>query len=217
MARHHAFLGAKKSYREGLKAYQHGRYSEAEEFFGTARAVFVDLGEQSLAKSEQRSMLWARWNTFAAMKSLPGELFETLIRQAQELDEQELVLRARIAQLSQHRREGVVVTVEEMMRAADQAERQGLTELAGQCWSELAEMGTDLDWRAGAAVRAHELRGVGDKIGVYALYSVAVDAYGADRYDLAKRLALRVRNEAGSLQDALEELLSAIDAVVDEE
>ena len=91
---------------------------------------------------------------------------------------------------------------------SDDAVAVGLDELAAKCFSGAAELGPDLLPRAAAARRAHALD-PGAVPSVYAMYSVAVDAYNAGQYGLAEDLAVEVGPVAGDLSDAVTAVLEA--------
>jgi hypothetical protein len=82
----------------------------------------------------------------------------------------------------------------------------GLEDVEARCHGALAERAGDLDARAKEARAAHKLV-PGEVETVYALYSVAIDAYNADRVDLARELATLARPNAGALAGQLDIIL----------
>ena len=74
----------------------------------------------------------------------------------------------------------------------------------------MAEGGRPIDDRARAARRAYALD-PGDQLAVYAMYSVAVDAYNDDKLELARALCVEVLPRAGSLDAAVRGVIVAID------
>ena len=74
----------------------------------------------------------------------------------------------------------------------------------------MAEGGRPIDDRARAARRAYALD-PGEPLAVYAMYSVAVDAYNEDKPDLARALCVEVLPRAGSLDAAVRGVIGTID------
>jgi hypothetical protein len=68
-----------------------------------------------------------------------------------------------------------------------------------------ADLEPDLAKRIPIARRAFELRGH-DAIGVYAMYSAAVDAYNAEQYTLALELAEAAAPFAGALKGPIDDV-----------
>ena len=83
-------------------------------------------------------------------------------------------------------------------------------------YARIAEVATSLEARASAARRALDLRGAQDAEAVYAMYSVAVDAYNDGDAELALALADEIAPNAGSLQEAVEGVRTAARAALDE-
>jgi hypothetical protein len=81
--------------------------------------------------------------------------------------------------------------------------------LAGQVWAEVALKPGELADRAMAARKAAEHL-TGEELGTHALYAVAVDAFNAEDYGLARILAGEAGARGGALATAVTELEEAL-------
>lgn len=209
--RQEALAAAEAAYAEGMAAWEAEDWARARARFGVAWRAFEGLEERVYAHNARRGHAWALWNQAVAsdpVTALP--FFEEIVQEAIQIDDAELRVRARTARaLAALEVEGLD-PAPLLRQAAEDAEATGMTELGARAWAGLADLG-DLADRASAARRAHELD-PGGPASRYAMYSVAVDAYNADHYDLAEALAAEVLPEAGDLADAVTAVLEAAKA-----
>jgi hypothetical protein len=132
---------------------------------------------------------------------------EALVAEAVALEESELEVRARVGAAIGAGRAGRADADQRLLDAAQAAESAGLTELAGQCWSERADLSLELAERARSARAAFGLRP--DQVGIYAMYSVAVDAHNAESFALSAALCEEIMSVAGDLTDPVRAVLES--------
>lgn len=210
VAREEKMSAAAARYDAGLTAYTAGRFEEARSAFAGAQADFEGMGEKELALRARRSAAWSSYNALVTVppaKALPS--WQALVAETGKVEDPELYARAYGA--------AVMVSVAQkqpdlgarLRECTNLAEKAGLGDVGARCHGALAETpGADLAERARHAREAFRLDGAGSA-GVYALYSVAVDAYNADDNALALELATLARPKAGALAAALDEVIAA--------
>lgn len=207
VAAHERFVGAQASYDAARRAFDARRYAEAERAFVSARAAFEALGEVTHATAARRGAAWARWN--AASGSVgPSAIvtFSAVQQEAEGFGDAELAARAAAGAALVAAELRSADAVGRLRRAVVQVEAQGLSALAGRCWSYLAELEPAFDDRLRAARAAHAL---GGRAGVYAMYVVALHAYQQDAPELAVELIDEVTGDVGDLGSSLAEVRAA--------
>jgi tetratricopeptide (TPR) repeat protein len=212
MAREESMKTAFTAYETGLTAYGAGRYTAARDAFVAARQSFDALGEPAYALRARRAAAWAQYNGAVAMPIAQAyPVYRAMLEESGKVEDPELQARVygAVALGAVELKQGDPVG--SLRGCADQAEKLGLVDLAARCHGALAERGTDLDERAREARTAASLDPANPSA-VYALYSVAVDAYNAGRVDLAVALATLAKAHAGTLAGAIDELLAAAQA-----
>jgi len=218
MARQEAFQAAEQAYKRGLDAYNEGRHGQAVAAFTEAVKGFSRLGERGHASTSRRGRGWAMRS---AALLLPADQALPYLEQAEQdalaVGDTELRVKARTgAALAAAELERKDAT-RRLTEAAELAESAGLNEEAGLAYARIAEVATSMDTRASAARRAYDLRGTDDAEAVYAMYSVAVDAYNAGDAELALSLAQEIAPHAGSLAEAVEGVRSAAEQSLTQE
>ena len=215
LERHDRFQAAELAYEEARTAFAAGRHDDALRGFAASRTLFDELGETRNAAAARLGAAWAGWNGASSLS--PEEaltVYEALVVEAGALDEPELATRSRSGAAVAAARVGRDGAAELLEAAAVEAEAAEYAALAGSCWAELAELSSaPLERRARAARAALGLRA--DQVGVYAVYSVAVDAYNADQLQLAVDLAREVLPRAGDLTDAVTAVLGAAEEALE--
>jgi tetratricopeptide (TPR) repeat protein len=210
MARQEAFSAAEARYDRAREAFDRGDHQAAREGFDGAVTAFRALGETGYAATARRGRGWASRNL--ALRLPPARavpLFRQAAADGLAAGDAELQARGLVGlALSTAALDGKDA-VERLTEAAEAAETAGLPEEAGRCLAEVAERAESLEARAGAARRVMELRGPGDPEAVYAMYSVAVDAYNDGDHALALALAREIAPHAGDLADSVEAVRSA--------
>ena len=200
------------AYDEGLAAYAEGRFSTARARFSEAYTELKAAGEDTYATQARLALAWTAYNIAVGLppqEALP--FWGEVIAEAGALEDEELLARAMAAQALCADRLGLDPSGDRLRHAAGLAERTGLPSVAARCWAALAEGGRPIDDRARAARRAYALD-PGEPLAVYAMYSVAVDAYNEDKPDLARALCVEVLPRAGSLDAAVRGVIGTIDA-----
>jgi tetratricopeptide (TPR) repeat protein len=199
------------AYDAGLAAYAEGRFSTARAQFSQAYTALKAAGEATYATQARLALAWTAYNIAVGLppqEALP--FWGEVIAEAGALEDEELLARATAAQALCADRLGLDPSGDRLRHAAGLAERTGLPAVAARCWAALAEGGRPIDDRARAARRAYALD-PGDQLAVYAMYSVAVDAYNDDKLELARALCVEVLPRAGSLDAAVRGVIVAID------
>jgi tetratricopeptide (TPR) repeat protein len=213
--RHKAFTEARAAYERGRADFGEGRYERARLEFEAALAGFDTLGERRHAKAARSGRAWAMWNVAAATAPKDAiSLFDEVALEARGLDEDELGARAVAGAAIAAARLGGSDVEDRLRNAVVLTEERGLTDLTVRCWVALAESSVALATRVEAARIAHGMRQ--DEVTVYAMYSVAVDAYRADELALAIELAEGVLPHAGSLQSSVSEVRDAAQEALDD-
>ncbi|MCB9759001.1 MAG: hypothetical protein H6739_04110 [Alphaproteobacteria bacterium] len=209
IAHNAALQQALNAYDAGLNAYDAGRFQEARRLFEQAASGFAGVGESSYEARARRALAWSAYNIAVALP--PAESFPfwgELVGEAARLEDVELEARAATAAALTSMKLGTLSGPEPLLRAAEKATAAGLPEVAARAWGALAELDGPVEARAGYARKAFAL--APDEVGaIYAMYAVSVDAYNADRPDLARALAAEVLPRAGDLRDAVEGVLEA--------
>jgi len=217
MARQEGFKAAEGAYKRGLDAYNEGRYGEAVAAFTEAIRGFSTLGELGHASTSRRGRGWALRG--AALLLPAGESLPHLEQAEQDaiaVGDTELRVKAMTSAALAAAELGRKDASKRLNAAAELAERTGMSDEAGMAYARIAEVATSLEARASAARRALDLRGAQDAEAVYAMYSVAVDAYNDGDAELALALADEIAPNAGSLQEAVEGVRTAARAALDE-
>ncbi|MEY3213042.1 MAG: hypothetical protein RIT28_3523 [Pseudomonadota bacterium] len=199
------------AYDAGLAAYAEGRFSTARARFSEAYTALKAAGELTYATQARLALAWTAYNIAVGLppqEALP--FWGEVIAEAGALEDAELLARATASQALCADRLGLDPSGDRLRHAAGLAERTGLPSVAARCWAALAEGGRPIDDRARAARRAYALDPAG-QVAVYAMYSVAVDAYNDDKLELARALCVEVLPRAGSLDAAVRGVIVAID------
>ena len=206
-----SFARAETAYAEALTAYESGAFSEARAGFAEARAVFEELNELGYARICHRGWGWATYNLALGTTPAKGVVLLSALRsEVGELGDPELVVRTSVTHALLASRAEDKQAPKYLRSAADGAEAAGFPVLAGQCWAEVAvQESLQLEPRAEAARLAFSLLPRGDEPAVYAMYTVAVDAYNNGDYALAETLSEEVLPVAGSLADPVTAVLAA--------
>jgi tetratricopeptide (TPR) repeat protein len=210
VAREKEFASAEAAYEKGRAAHDAGRYSDARAAFDQAFRGFEAIGERGYALQARRGRAWAEFNaatTLSTPQAFP--VWQKLVEESLFVQDGELHARSMaavgLAAGDLKRPEAA----DSLRAGADVAERAGLIPVAGQCYAMLADIATDLRARASAARKAMQLRS-GDKVAVYAMYSVAVDAFNAEDYVLARSLAAEALPYAVDLKPSLKQILDSL-------
>ena len=202
-------VAASALYDSALVAYNAGRFDAAQSEFVASRARFEVLGEVEYALRARRSAAWASYNGLVAkppVLAAPG--WKALVEETAKVEDAELYARAYGAAVAVDHQLGgkdLSARANECVRVAGKA---NVGDVAARCHGVLAELDGDLAARAEHAREAFRLDVYGSS-GVYALYSVAVDAYNAGDASLATELATLARPRAGSLAPVIDEVLVA--------
>ena len=200
---------AMKAYEDGLLLYDAGQYVEARRHFQSAVDGFKGVGERAYAERAERALAWSAYNSAV---SLPPEqawpFWTELVAKAEELEDVELYARTTAASALAADRLNQGDVPAKLKSAAELAEASGLPKVAAHCWAALAEQTIPLEERARHARRAMLLQPEDVQV-VYAVYSVAVDAYNAEAYALARELALEALPRAGELAEPLQGVVEA--------
>lgn len=210
MARQEAFQAAEAAYQRGLDAYNGGRHDAAVEAFNEAIRGFGTLGERGYATTSRRGRGWALRGL--ALQVGPEQAIALYGRAEQDglaAGDAELRVKARTGGALAAAELGNKDAQKRLSAAAELAEAAGLPDQAGLAYARVAEVGDSLETRASAARRAFDLRGGADAEAVYAMYSVAVDAFNAGDADLALSLADEIAPHAGNLAEAVEAVRTA--------
>ncbi|MCP4917037.1 MAG: tetratricopeptide repeat protein [Proteobacteria bacterium] len=200
---------ALSDYETGLAHYAKSDYGEARKSFRASADVLAELGETAYAERAEVALAWSNYNIAVGLpleKSWP--FWSELIAEAHRLDDAELLARTTAASALAAAKLGQGSTTRKLTEAGELAQKTGLPDVAARCWAALVEQPGELHDRARLARRAYALA-PSDPQTVYAMYSVAVDAYNADDVELARDLALEVRDDAGELAEALDSILEA--------
>lgn len=207
--RQESMSAAGSQYDAALVAYNAGRFDEAQRTFSAARTAFDALGEVEYALRARRSAAWSAYNGLVskpATVSAPG--WKSLVEETAKVEDPELYARAYGAAVAADHQVGgkdLSARATECIRVAGKA---NVGDVAARCHGVLAELDGDLGVRADHAREAFRLDVYGSS-GVYALYSVAVDAYNAGDSSLATELATLAKPRAGSLAPVIDEVLLA--------
>lgn len=208
------FQEGEQAYEAGREAYAAGRFSEARTAFERAMGVFIGLGEVGHANSCRRALAWATYqDAIRSPATASYPFFEELEQEAIQVDDPELAVRARAARAMSAAELGLPAAEGLLRDVAARADTAQLTIVAGQVWAELALLESlSLSERAGAAREAHG-RLAGEDLGVHALYAVAVAAYNAEDYALARELVGLAAAAPGGLAEPVGQLSRALDEV----
>ena len=194
-------------YEGGLKLYEAHQWAEARQSFGTAQAAFSKLGETPYAVRAHRAAVWSQYNATIALPVAQAVVaWSKLVPEAAQVEDPELFARAYGASAVAVHQVGAEDPTERLKECVRRAASMGLGDVEARCHGALAEREGDLNARALSARAANKLMPA-EASTVYALYSVAVDAYNADRLDLARELATLARPNAGALAGQLDVIL----------
>ncbi len=207
VARANSMQTAFASYDQGVKSYDAHQWEAARQSFGDAQAAFTKLAETGYATRAHRAAVWAQYNAAISLPvSQAVPVWSKLLPEAGQVEDPELYTRAYGAAAVAVHQSGQGDPAERLNECVRRAASMGLGDVEARCHGALAEIEGDLDARAREARAAHKLM-PGDAETVYALYSVAIDAYNADRADLARELATLARANAGALAAQLDIIL----------
>lgn len=207
--RHRSLQAASAAYDSGLDAYTATRFEEARLLFVKSQTTFAALGEDAYALRARRSAAWSAYNTLVtlpAATALPG--WQALVEEAARVDDPELYARAYGAAVMTSVSQKVPALEARLKECTNLAERAALASVGARCHGGLAEGAGEMNDRAHHAKEAFRLDPDGTA-GVYALYSVAVDAINSDDLALALELATLARPRAGKLAEALDQVIAA--------
>ncbi len=207
--RHRSLQAASAAYEAGLRAYDATRFEEARLLFVKSQTTFAALSEDAYAQRARRSAAWSAYNalvTLPAAVALPG--WQALVDEAARLDDPELFARAYGAAVMTSVAQKVPALEARLKECTNLAERAALPSVGARCHGGLAEGDGELSARAQHARDAFRLDPDGTA-GVYALYSVAVDAINSADLALALELATLARPRGGKLADALDQVIAA--------
>ncbi len=209
LARQKTLAAARAAWSEGMAAWEEGDFTTARIRFDVAFLGFRELGEEGYARTARRGRAWATWNSAVGLppaRAFP--FYEEIVQEAIQVDDPELRVRARSAQALAAIDLSGVDPLPLLRTCAEDAVDVGMEALAARCHAGIAEAAPSLDVRARAARRALELDPSG-AASVYAMYSVAVDAFNAEQFVLAAEIATAVLPRAGELGDAVTAVLEA--------
>lgn len=195
------------AYDAAVKDYDAHGWERARQGFTAAQAAFAKLGETAYATRAHRAAVWSQYN---ATISLPAAqalaAWSKLLPEAGQVEDPELYARAYGAAAVAVHQAGQGNPTDRLNECVRRAAALGIDDVEARCHGALAERDGDIDARAKEARAAHALMPAGAET-TYALYSVAVDAYNADRTDLARELATLARPNAGALGGQLDIIL----------
>jgi tetratricopeptide (TPR) repeat protein len=209
VARQQGLQEAFDAYDAGLSAYQAKNWAEAKKHFSASRQLFEKVQEPLYARRARVAAAWAVYNDLLSRQNVVAE-WDALVTEAASLEEPELLVRsygAAVLAAVDAGQSGLTVRLEECVR---KAENNGFPDVASRCHAALAEGEGELKDRAEHARLAFG-QNPAEAVGVYALYTVAVDAYNAGEVKLALELAKLARGKAVKLAGPLDELLRKIE------
>ncbi len=210
VARHQRFVRAKADYDQAFAMFEAGSWEAARRGFSASMTTLDELGESAMALRARRGRAWSEYNLSASLSPTQGlTVWPRLVEEGLFLNDPELRVRAMASAAMARGELGSSDAPRALRSAANEAERLGLRDVAGNCAASLADVEPELEVRAAAARRAYALRD-GDQTGVYALYSVAVAAFNAGEGELAKELAELALPNSGELKPAVMEVLASI-------
>ncbi len=209
VAHHQQLREAMAAYDQGMVDYDQARFAEAQGAFTRAVGAFEALGETDYARRAQRARLWSVYNQAVPMSPLAAwPLYSAIQAEAEALGDPELSARVVSATALAADALDMADAAERLVDAAALATQAGFPELAARCHAALAEHPLALAERVRQARLAFTLDPTAID-GVYALYSVAVDAYNAGDLPLAAALAQEAMPRAGQLEEGLRAVLEA--------
>lgn len=202
-----AMQAAFSTYDEGVAAYDARRWEDARSRFTASQAAFAKLSETAYATRARRAAVWSAYNaTITLPVAAAVAAWSKLVPEAGQVDDPELYTRAYGAAAVAIHQSGQGDPSQRLSECVRRAAALGLADVEARCHGATAEREGDLDARAKEARAAHALMPA-DAGTVYALYAVAIDAYNADRPELARELAKLARPNAGSLAGQLDIIL----------
>ena len=202
-----AMQAAFTTYDEGLKQYESHLWEPARTSFGAARAAFTTLNEVPYATRAHRAAVWSAYNaTITLPVAQAVSAWAKIVPEAGQVEDPELYTRAYGAAAVAIHQSGKEDPSQRLIECVRRAAAMGLPDVEARCHGATAERAGDLDVRARAARAAYALMPT-DAGSVYALYAVAIDAYNADRGELAHALAALARPNAGALAAQLDIIL----------
>ncbi len=206
---HRTLVAALMAYDQGLEAYDRGDFGGARTHFHESSSALKRIGEMDYARQAERAYAWCAYNIAVGLPAEKSWVFwSEVIAEAQRLDDLELEARATAATAMVGVRLGHSNNQRRLRDAAELAATAGLPDVAARCLAELAEQPGELEDRALHARNAFGLAPE-DPATRVALYNVAVDAYNADQYELARGLAELGLTQPGELKVPLESILEA--------
>jgi len=207
---HHKRLQeAMATYDRGIRDYDQALFSEAQQAFSQAALAFESLGESDYATRAHRGRLWSVYNRAVPLDPAQAwPVYSALQPEAVDHGDPELAARVVAATAMAAASLGLADAGERLAEAAELARQAGYPGLAARCHAALADQDLPLQERVRQARLASALdpAAVGS---VYALYSVAVDAYNSGDLGLAGALALEAMPHAGKLEEGLRAVLDA--------
>lgn len=216
MERQEAFAAAEARYDEARASFDRGDYATARTGFDQAVSAFRNLGETGYAGTARRGRGWASRNLALRLEPEPAiALYRLASEDGKAVGDAELHAKALVGLGLASAQVDARDAIERLTEGAAVAEAAGLDAEAGTCFAEIAAKAQHLDVRAAAARRALDLRGPEDAQAVYAMYSVAVDAYNAGAHQVALELADEIAPHAGKLDDAVASVREAAAAALE--
>lgn len=195
------------TYDTAVQAYDARQWTAARQDFSEAQASFTKLGETGYATRAHRAAVWSQYNAIITLPAAQAvTAWSKLLPEAGQVEDPELYTRAYGAAAVAVHQSGQGDPTVRLNECVRRAAAMGLEDVEARCHGALAERAGDLDARAKEARAAHKLV-PGEIETVYALYSVAIDAYNAERVDLARELATLARPNAGALAGQLDIIL----------
>ncbi|MFT7519753.1 MAG: tetratricopeptide (TPR) repeat protein [Kiritimatiellia bacterium] len=210
LAQQRVFGAAELDYDTGKAQFDRGEYTDALAAFDRAVKAFELIHEEGYASTARRARGWAARNM--ALRKTPGAaapLFLRAQRDAEAVGDAELRARSMAGRALAKAKLSHDDAIEALFSAADATESVGLMAESAGCLAEIVERAGDLGVRVSAARRAYNLAGPDDPAAVYAMYSVAVDAYNQDDLITAVELSDEILPHAGDLQEAVRSVRQA--------
>jgi tetratricopeptide (TPR) repeat protein len=202
-----AMQAAFATYDAGLKQYEGRMWAPARASFAAAQTAFAKLNEAPYATRAHRAAVWSDYNaTITLPVAQAVAAWARIVPEAGQVEDPELYTRSYGAAAVAIHQSGQGDPSQRLSECVRRAASMGLADVEARCQGAIAERAGDLDVRARAARAANALMPA-DAGTVYALYSVAVDAYNADRSELARELATLARPNGGALAAQLEIIL----------
>jgi hypothetical protein len=209
LSHHRRLQEAMAGYDEGIEAFDTAQFEQAQSRFAKAAATFEELGETDYAARAHQGRVWAAYNRAVPLPPAQAlAAYSAIQAEAETLGDPELGVRIVVASAMAAQALGMQESSQWLASSAKKAASLGFPELAARCHAALADQDGPLVERVHQARLAFSLDPQAVE-SVYALYSVAVDAYNADEFALAAALAREAMPYSGDLQDSLQAVLTA--------